>query len=82
MSSEETDMTRYRSDRRPSTFDGPLDTAYVRIAGLQAEAHRSRLADEGPPDGMVRRLRHGVGHRLIDVGVALAGERRSQRLAR
>ncbi len=30
-------MTRYRSDRRPSTFDAPLETAYARIAGLQAE---------------------------------------------
>ena len=35
--SEETDMTSCRSDRRPSTFDARLDTAYARIAGLAAE---------------------------------------------
>ena len=82
MSPEETDMTRYRSDREPSTFDAPLDTAYARIAALQAEARRSRLADDGPPDGVVRRVRHRVGHRLIALGSAVAGERRQQTLAR
>ncbi len=82
MNPEETDMTRHRSDREPSWFDMPLDTAYARMAAHQAEARRSRLADEGPPDGVVRRLRHGLGHRLIDAGIALAGERRPQTLAR
>lgn len=82
MSGEETDMTRYRSDREPSTFDASLDTAYARMAAHQAEARRSRLADAGPPDSVVRRLRHGLGHRLIDAGIALAGERRPQSIAR
>ena len=82
MSPEETDMTRYRPERQPSTFDAPLDMAYTRIAALQTEAQRYRLADEVPPSGLVRRMRHGVGHRLIAAGVALAGERRPQTLAR
>ena len=82
MSAEETDMNRYRAERQPSTFDGPLEAAYARMAALQGEARRSRLTVDGQPVGIVRRLRHGVGYRLIAAGIALAGERRPQTLAR
>ncbi len=74
-------MTCYRPDPAHSTFDVPLELAHERIAALRGEARRSDLADEGPP-ATIRRLRHGIGHRLIAIGSALAAEQRPHTLAR
>jgi hypothetical protein len=75
-------VTCVRSDLAHSTFDVPLVMANERTAAFRGEARRTRLTDDGLPGGAVRRLRHGVGHRLIAVGSALVAERRSQTLAR
>lgn len=78
-------MNDYRPDRMYSTFDFPLEMANTRMHALRSETRRSRLADrtaDHPPSGAVRRLRHGIGHRLIAVGSALVAERRSRTLAR
>lgn len=75
-------MTCYETTGAPSTFDVPLQLAAARMAGLRSERRRSRLADEGPPTGAVRRLRRGIGHRLIALGSFLVADRRSSTLAR
>lgn len=75
-------MTCYTPDHQHSTFDMPLQQADARIAALREEARRSRLADDGPPSDPIRRLRFGLGHRLIALGSALAAERRPRPLAR
>lgn len=75
-------MTCYETTGAPSTFDIPIEIANARMAALRSERRRSRLADEGSPDGAVRRLRYGIGHRLIALGSALVAERRPRTLAR
>lgn len=75
-------MTCYERDQDHSAFDMPLEMAQARIDALRGEARRSRQADDGPPDGAIRRVRHGLGLRLIALGSALAAERRPRPLAR
>lgn len=75
-------MTCDRTDREHSAFDIPLDVANERMAALRSEMRRSRVADDGPPNDAVRRLRQGIGHRLIALGSALAAERRTRPFAR
>jgi hypothetical protein len=75
-------VTCVRSDLAHSTFDVPLVMASERTAAFRGEAGRMRLTEDRPPAGAVRRIRHGLGHRLIAVGSALVAERRSQTLAR
>jgi hypothetical protein len=75
-------MTCYETTDAPSSFDLPLHLATARMAALRSERRRSGLADEGPPDGAFRRLRHGIGHRLIALGSILVADRRSRTLAR
>lgn len=79
-------MTCYRPDRLDSTFDLPLEMANTRMAALRSETRRSRVAGDRPadhpPSGAVRRLRHGLGHRLIALGSALVADHRSRTLAR
>lgn len=75
-------MTCYETTDAPSTFDVPLQLAAARMAVLRSERRRSRRADADPPDGPVRRLRHGIGHRLIALGSILVADRRSGTLAR
>ena len=75
-------MTCDQIDLPNSTLDTPLLMANERTAAFRGEASRHRLADDGPPGGALRRLRHGLGHRLIALGSALVAERRPQTLAR
>jgi hypothetical protein len=75
-------MTCYERDHEHSAFDLPLDLANARIDALRSEARRTRQSDDGPPVGAIRRVRHGLGLRLIALGSALAADRRPRPLAR
>lgn len=72
----------YRPDREHSALEIPLEMANERMAALRSEMRRSREADDGPPNGAVRRFRQGIGLRLIALGSALAAEHRTRPLAR
>ncbi len=75
-------MTCYEKTSAPSTFDVPLQLAAARMAGLRSERRRFGPANEDPPNGLVRRLRHGIGRRLIALGSILVADRRSSPLTR
>jgi hypothetical protein len=75
-------MTHYQLDREPTTFDVRHELVNARIADIQDEMRRSRMADAGPPNGAIRWLRHGLGLRLIALGSALLTERRPRPLTR
>lgn len=64
-------MTSYRMDPARSGFDLDRHLAGERIAGLQRDADRERLADR-VTFGRVGRLRGRIGIALIALGSALA----------